>query len=667
MPSFSGISVALQSLLTQQQAIDVINHNVANANTPGYHRQEVVLNAGPTQAPPGFLNSTIMSQIGTGVMLSSIKRYNDNFTDTRFRSETAESSRWTLENNILNQVQSAEAETSTDGLSQKLDAFWAGWKAVSTDPEDTALRANLLETGKAVAQAFNTRFNTLTQIQQDSDNSIVQNVQEINTLGAQIAQLNTQIGRYQKSSTQPNDFLDQQANYLDRLSQLTGAKITFENNGQAMVSIGGHMLVQGSTVLPLTTTIDTSNNNFRKVQWADGQPFNPTSGEMVGIFDVRDNVIANEKTNLNNLAATVFNSVNQVHEKGYGLDDGIPSLTTTGSGVIHPGSVNLVYNSGSLLANGVNIAPISGSPNDYLMNGIDISVDNSGGTPVFSVNGNNISTSGSATLTMIGTEPTFYDSVGGSLYDHNGTPISPVSGSPNNYTVNGIDISVDNTSGTPVFSEYGLYPSYPYSSGSPNNPVGRDFFVVKGDSGYSSGWDSSGSPTNKIYTPPSMINLAQTISINGSLGVRDVAAAQDPTVSGDGRNAEALFLLQTSRTNLMQVNSSYSPGPPVTGGTALTNITSGGNPVLDNIDKYNSQRVTELSLIIQKSDTMATQHKNLLDVLTKDRESVGGVSLDEEAANLMAYQRSYQASIRMMTAVDDMLNRVINNMGKAGM
>jgi flagellar hook-associated protein 1 FlgK len=52
-----------------------------------------------------------------------------------------------------------------------------------------------------------------------------------------------------------------------------------------------------------------------------------------------------------------------------------------------------------------------------------------------------------------------------------------------------------------------------------------------------------------------------------------------------------------------------------------------------------------------------------LDVLTKDRESVNGVSLDEEAANLLTYQRSYQASIRMMTAVDDMLDRVINHMG----
>jgi flagellar hook-associated protein FlgK len=301
--------------------------------------------------------------------------------------------------------------------------------------------------------------------------------------------------------------------------------------------------VQGSTTHTLITTVDTSNNNFRNAQWADGQPFNPTAGEMTGIFDARDNVIKGEKTKLNNLAASVFTSVNQIHEKGYGLDDPVPSAT-------------------------------SGS--------------------------------------------------------------SPVG-----------------------------YPAYPYASGSAN-PLGRDFFVVNGDPGWSSGWTASGSMSaSGSYTPPSMINIAQTISINTALdNVRNISVAQDPHVSGDGRNAEALFLLQTNKTNLMQVNNSYVPGVPASGSpfTALLDPVS-GSPISDNLDNYNSQRVTELGLTIQKSDTMSTQHKNLLDVLTKDRESVNGVSLDEEAANLIKYQRSYQASIRMMTAVDDMLNRVINNMG----
>jgi len=315
----------------------------------------------------------------------------------------------------------------------------------------------------------------------------------------------------------------------------------------------------------------------------------------------------------------------------------------------------------------VAVPSISGSPNVFNVNGTIISGSVAGGN--LSVNGHLLSTSGSLTQTFIGGSTLLYNQTSGSAYDNSGNSIQPESGTPYPvnppyYNVNGTLISIDNSSAKPVVSEYG---SYPYSSGSPNNPAGRDFFVVQGNSGYTSGWDSSGSPLNKIYTPPTMINLAQTISINANLGVRDIAVAQDPQVAGDGRNAEALFLLQTNKTNMMQVNTSYTS--PAFGGSPLVNLldSNSGSPVSDNIDKYNTQRVTELGLTIQQANTMSTQHKNLLSVLTSNRESVAGVNLDEEAANLMKFQRSYQASIRMMTAVDDLLNRVINNMGKAGM
>jgi flagellar hook-associated protein 1 len=233
----------------------------------------------------------------------------------------------------LSQVESAMGETSDDSMANALNDFWSGWKDLSTTPEDTALRSALLEAGKTLASAFNTRYESLTQIQKDLDDTIVQSAQEINVLATQIAQLNSQIGRYTTSATQPNDFLDKQDEYIDRLSELTGAKITYEANGQAMVSIGGHVLVQGTETHTLTTTINELNNNMKDVVWTDGQPFNPTSGSMVGIFEARDVVIKDEKTKLNNLAATVFTTVNEVHSQGYGLDDTDP---TSGSYVGRP-------------------------------------------------------------------------------------------------------------------------------------------------------------------------------------------------------------------------------------------------------------------------------------------------------------------------------------------
>jgi flagellar hook-associated protein 1 len=91
-----------------------------------------------------------------------------------------------------------------------------------------------------------------------------------------------------------------------------------------------------------------------------------------------------------------------------------------------------------------------------------------------------------------------------------------------------------------------------------------------------------------------------------------------------------------------------------------------GSAISDNMNSYNTQRVTEFSLILQKADTLNSQHTNLLSALVQDRESVNGVSLDEEAADLIKFQQAYNAAIRMMTAVDEMLDRVINNMGTVG-
>ena len=265
MPSFSGITTALQSILAHQQAIEVIEHNVANASVAGYHRQEAVLTAGPLQGAPGLYGSTISGKVGTGVYMSQVRRYNMDFIDSRYRGEASQSSQWKIAGNYLSQVEAALDETGTASLMNEMDAFWSSWKEVSTDPEDMSLRADLLEKGKSLASSFNTRIENLNNIQRDMNYEISQNVEEINTLAEKVAHLNNEIGRYSGSSIEPNDFMDEQARYLDRFAEIAGATVYTEDNGQVMVSIGGHVLVQGGTVSKLATMEDPTNNNYYKV------------------------------------------------------------------------------------------------------------------------------------------------------------------------------------------------------------------------------------------------------------------------------------------------------------------------------------------------------------------------------------------------------------------
>jgi flagellar hook-associated protein 1 len=479
---------------------------VANASVPGYHRQEAVLRAGPTQGAPGLYASTLSGKIGTGVILTQVRRFNMDFIDSRYRGELSQSNQWQIADTYLKQVEATLAETGNDSMMNKLDAFWSSWKGVATDPEDMALRSDLLQKGRDLANAFNGRIENLNTIQRDMNYEIQQRVDEINTMAEKVAKLNTEIGRYTGPSMQPNDFLDEQARYIDRFAEIAGATVYTENNGQVMVSIGGHVLVQGGTASKLVTTEDPTNYNYYKVYWQDdNQTLNAPTGEMAGLVDVRDRVIKNDIDRLNTLAATVFTQVNALHSQGYGLNDTV-------------------------------------------------------------------------------------------AHDPAGTP--------------------------PV--------------------VGRDFFTLNPNTTY-------GATT-----------FANSIRVNSQLeDVANIAAAKNLGAKGDGSNAEDMFRFQTT-------NVAFYVGNPAYDGTNSPTI---ADPTITSysMNNYNNMRVTEMGLEVNKANSLSTQHKNLADVMAKQRESVTGVSLDEEAANLMKYQRSYQASVRVMTAVDEMLDRVINGMGTVGL
>ena len=143
MPTISsGISIALQAVLTHSQALEIIEHNVANASTPGYRRQSALLTAVPRPFDHGADYGIGAGQRGGGVTIDKIQRFNLEFFDTRYRSVSAEAQNWEAQSGVLSQLESILAETTEDGLLPKLDQFWAGWQKLSTDPTNTSLRTD---------------------------------------------------------------------------------------------------------------------------------------------------------------------------------------------------------------------------------------------------------------------------------------------------------------------------------------------------------------------------------------------------------------------------------------------------------------------------------------------------------------------------------------------
>ena len=322
MPTISsGINIALQAVLAHSQALEVIEHNVANASTPGYRRQTAVLGAVVPSQFMGYEHGLGAGQRGGGVTVEKIQRFNLEFFDTRFRSVSAETGNWEAQSEVLSQLEPLLAETTDDGLLPKLDQFWSGWEKLSTDPTNTSLRSLLLDDASSLTMALNRRSTQIQQMRADQNLSVTSQVDQVNTLSGEVAKLNAEISRVLSVGEQPNDLMDKRDVALDQLAKLTGAVSFQQKNGEVTVSIGGHVLVVGTDAFQLKTQTSATDSSVVDVLWSDGQKLVPPSGKLKGTLEVRDTVMANQLTGLNTFAAGLIAQVNAIHRNGYGLNN----------------------------------------------------------------------------------------------------------------------------------------------------------------------------------------------------------------------------------------------------------------------------------------------------------------------------------------------------------
>ncbi|MDO9120474.1 MAG: flagellar hook-associated protein FlgK, partial [Anaerolineaceae bacterium] len=280
----ASINVALTALLSHSQASTVHAHNVANVNTPGYHRQFARVSAGPAVSLSNSYYGTGIGQMGSGVYVSAIHRYAVDFYDTRYRLENQQASKWSTQSEIVAQLEASLLETSTDGLLPKIEAYFSNWQAASDNPTNTSVRRQLLDSAKELASSINTRYVQIESIRSEQDLRINQSIQEINLIAENIAGLNREISRILSIGDSPNDLLDARDVALDRLSEIAGATSFKQENGEVSVSINGHILVGGHETYKLHTEIDPTNENLTKIVWSDGKNMVPTSGELAGII-----------------------------------------------------------------------------------------------------------------------------------------------------------------------------------------------------------------------------------------------------------------------------------------------------------------------------------------------------------------------------------------------
>ena len=240
------LSTSLSALTAFQRAIDVTGQNIANANTPGYSRQVALFSARIGQGQgTGY--------IGSGVQIAEIRRVYDELLGQQVQTATTGQSRFDVMTTLASRLDTLLADPTT-GLNVGLQNFFGAVQDVANDPSSVPAREALLGQADALVQRFQGLDRRLAETENEVNKRVGQSVEDINRLAASIAEVNDRIALAQgRTGRPPNDLLDERERLVRELSGQIGISTTLQDDGALNVFIGsGQTLVIGSRARSLT-------------------------------------------------------------------------------------------------------------------------------------------------------------------------------------------------------------------------------------------------------------------------------------------------------------------------------------------------------------------------------------------------------------------------------
>jgi flagellar hook-associated protein 1 FlgK len=303
----SILSIATTALRTQQEAINITAHNIANASTEGYSRQRPVLSAlTPLRTPTGVF--------GTGVVTNDVQQIRDIYLDSAYRSEIGAYSEEGVRSNVLGQVETLLAEPGNGGLSTTLDQFFSAWSALATDPNSSTARGAVKNQAEALTDQLNGLASDLDALRQDTEARLQSSVDRVNTLAEEIARYNREVVAAESTGETAGDLRDARNRAIDELATLLPVQVTDRENGSVGVLSAGLSLVDGATY----GTLEVRNVAGSVGVALTGQP-NPlrdVGSGIGGMLTVLNEDIPQARGALDRLTAALVTDINALHQTG---------------------------------------------------------------------------------------------------------------------------------------------------------------------------------------------------------------------------------------------------------------------------------------------------------------------------------------------------------------
>jgi len=305
----TSLLTAVQSLVADTGALQITSNNIANANTPGYSRQLVVLQ----EATP---TNDGNASLGNGVVLEGYQSVRDELVTSQIQQETQAQSGANAQLASMQQIQPTFT-TSTNDIGTQMSALFTSISSLSTNPNNSAAGEAVLTAGQNLATAFNTTSSTLTTQQAGLNTQVTQDVSQINQLTQQIAALNPQLTQLNATGQSTGSVQDQQNQLVLSLSALTNVAVTQTANGVTLTTGNGTPLVVGSQSQALQTS--TGSNGMEQVLDQNGTNITAsiTGGDLGGTIQTRDQTIPGLLNSLDTLANQFGAAFNAAQAQGF--------------------------------------------------------------------------------------------------------------------------------------------------------------------------------------------------------------------------------------------------------------------------------------------------------------------------------------------------------------
>lgn len=622
--------ISVSALQAFQAAINVTSNNIANASTPGYDVESATL----TEAVP---QSNGTATAGAGVEVSGVARAFSQAAATQLNTSQSTLAQLTATQNYSTEIDN-QFGTNLGGLSTAIQSFYGAASTVANDPTSTASRQALLSDAQGVASSLQSASGQLNELNTNVNSSITSDVTQINSISSAIANLNQQIesSTAQAGGQAPNALLDQRDQQISNLSKLVGVTTTTQTDGAINVFVGnGQPLVLEDQSHALTTIPNQFNASQLEIgsSTAAGSISSQiTSGDLGGLLEARSQVINPALNQLGQIATTLSQTVNAQQAQGLDLNGNIgAAIFAVGAPTATASSANSDNTSATVSVNANSLGQLG--PDSYVL-----SYRGGGYTLTDQTTGSNVN------------------------FTPGGTAAAPT------ITANGVIISLSNTPASG--DEFLIQPTANAASTfsavltDPSKIAAAGAFKAAASATNTGSGAISGATvldaTNPAVLAPATIAFtgATTYTINGgatqTLAANGTIAANGWQVSITGTPAAGdSFTLQSNagatgdNTNALALAAGQSKGV-LNGGTV--SVTGAASALITNL----GSQAQQINTAQTAQTAINTQASNAV-------QSVSGVNLDEEAANLLQWQNAYQAAAHALTIGESLFTTLIDS------